>query len=246
MRTAHILMHVAVEGPGRLRGLLEVRGFALREYRLFAGVAVPQQVASDDLVLVMGGPMGVADRDDPRYPFLNPEIALLRWCLANAVAVLGICLGSQLLAHAAGAAVYANRRPCTGGGTEAVREVGWAPVQFQHAPDRPELAGLQRWEWLLHWHGDTFDLPDGAVLLASTPMTPHQAFRLPRAIGLQFHPEVDVAIIDTWLVADQAYAESAAGLDALPHIRAETARLLPAAHAAADLFLGNCLNVLLG
>lgn len=239
-------MHVAVEGPGRLRGLLEARGFALREYHLFAGVAVPRQVAADDLVVVMGGPMGVADRDNPRYLFLIAEIDLLRWCLANTVAVLGLCLGSQLLAHAAGAAVYANQRPVFGGGTEAVREVGWAPVQFHHGPGRLELAGLHRWEWLLHWHGDTFDLPAGAVLLASTPMTPHQAFRLPRAIGLQFHPEVDAAIIETWLVADQAYAESAAGVDALPHIRADTARLLPAAHAAADHFLGNCLEVLLG
>lgn len=244
MPTAHILMHVPVEGPGRLGSLLTGRGFTLREWHLFANVALPTPQPGD-LLLVMGGPMGVGERSDPRYPFLEPEIALIRRCLDQGNAVLGICLGSQLLAHAAGATVHPNIRPGPNGQPQPAREVGWAPVAFHGVDHRPELHGLHRWEWLLHWHGDTFTLPPGAVLLASTPITPHQAFRLERAIGLQFHPEVDATTIATWLRLDRAYAELASGSDAVDHITADTARLMTAAQPAADRLLGNCLDVLL-
>lgn len=244
MATAHVLMHVAAEGPGRLADLLTARGLTLREWHLFAALDLPTPQVGD-LLLVMGGPMGVGERNDPRFPFLEPEIALIRRCIDQGIAVLGICLGSQLLAHAAGATVHPNIRPGPNGQPQPAREVGWAPVAFHDVDHRPELRDLHRWEWMLHWHGDTFTLPAGAVLLASTPVTPHQAFRLERAIGLQFHPEADAATIANWLRLDRDYAELASGPDAVDHITADTARLLAAARPAADRLLDNCLDVLL-
>lgn len=237
---AHVLTHVPVEGPGRFADLLSDRGFAVEIVRGYAGEAVPAAVATEDLVLVMGGPMGVGDVGSAQHPFLAAEVALLRRCLAEGIPVLGVCLGAQLLAHAAGARVSPNRRP---DGSPA-REVGWAPVAF--AIDRPECAGLHRWEWMLHWHGDAFDLPAGAVPLASTPITPNQAFRLGRTIGLQFHPEVEVADIEAWLVADRDYCLGANGPDGVDRVRADTARLHAAWRPIADRFLGNCLDAILG
>src|ERR1043166_7248326 len=113
----------------------------------------------------MGGPMGVGERDRPEYSFLRDEIELLRGCIAADAPVLGICLGAQLLAHAAGARVH----PMTGGADGSGRyEVGWAPVRFHRTEDDDVLSGLPAEAPVLHWHGDTFTLPAGARLLAST------------------------------------------------------------------------------
>ena len=135
--------------------------------------------------------MGVGDAGNPKFPFLPQEIALLRKLLARDAPVLGICLGSQLLAAAAGARVYPNTRPGTDGKPVPVREVGWGTIDL-HNVNEPALAGLPAQPLVLHWHGDTYDLPPGAVHLASTPVCRHQAFRIGRRpFGLQFHPELE-------------------------------------------------------
>src|SRR5581483_4104976 len=138
--------------------LLEEAGLAVEGRSLHLGEPVPRGLPPDVALVVMGGPMGVADVGDPAYPYLADEVALLRARLDAGAAVLGVCLGAQLLAHAAGARVYPNVRP--GDGTR-VYEVGWAPVRFLR-PDEPALRGLGHTEPMLHWHGDTFDLPAGA------------------------------------------------------------------------------------
>jgi GMP synthase (glutamine-hydrolysing) len=243
MPTATILIHVEHEGPGRLALALAARGFQLDARELHRGALVPSALPRGDLLVVMGGPMGVADCGSALYPFLAAEVDLLKRCLADGTPVLGICLGAQLLAHAAGAAVMPNTRPGVDGLPSAAREVGWAPVSLYHP--RPELVGLHGWEWMLHWHGDTFALPAGAVLLASTPVCRHQAFRLPRAIGLQFHPEVEGDTIDLWCELDAEYARSAGGDDAPQRIRADTRRLATIARPAGDRLISNCLDALL-
>ncbi len=205
MQRAIVLVHVPREGCARIGDHLRGRGIAVTEVLLYAGQAVPAAVGADDLLVVMGGPMGVGDLGDPQYPFLAREVALLRRCLAEDRRVLGICLGSQLLAHAAGARVYPNHK--LGRPDERVREVGWFPVDLHGTAGDPMLRGLPPRVMQLHWHGDTFELPAGAVHLASTPECRHQMYRIGRRqVGIQFHPEVDRPTIAAWCAEDAAFA----------------------------------------
>jgi GMP synthase (glutamine-hydrolysing) len=231
MPTAVVIQHVPHEGCGRLAGLLAGAGLELRDCLLHQGAGLPGPL-QDDLWVVMGGPMGVGDIGDPRYPFLAREAAAIAERLRARRPVLGICLGAQLIAHAAGARVYANATTAADGTIGPVLEVGWGPVRFHDRDGEPALSGLREEEPVLHWHGDTFDLPAGAVHLASTPRCRHQAFRIGQhAYGVQFHPEVEAATVPVWVQEDQAYVLRALGPDGPARILADTARL---AGAAAD------------
>ncbi len=220
-------------------------GFQPVTVRLDAGDRVPA-AADADAFLVMGGPMGVGDIGDPRLPFLGPECTLLADCLARGVPVVGVCLGAQLLAHAAGGRVG----PLTAGEPPLrVREVGWGAVH--HTPDRmddPLLAGLGPAEVVLHWHGDAvLDLPPGAIRLASSVHCANQLFRIGRShIGVQFHPEVEAADVEQWLAADSAWVVQAMGADAPARIRAETAQWMPRLRGSGDRLCRNLADALAG
>lgn len=213
------LQHVDREGPGRVAVAAHELGLELTVVPLHQGRSVPTALAPDEALIVMGGPMGVSDLGDARHPFLADEVALLRRCLTRAEPVLGVCLGAQLLAHAAGARVFPNTRSSPGGGpARAIIELGWAPVRFHRIDQEPLLAGMREQESMLHWHGDTFDLPADAVRLASTDVCPNQAFRLgDHAVALQFHAEADADLVARWVNEDAAYVERALG----PHGRAQ-------------------------
>jgi GMP synthase (glutamine-hydrolysing) len=169
-------------------------------------------------VIVLGGPLGVYQADE--HPFLDREIALIRACLDEGRPVLGICLGAQLLAAAAGARVYPGERG---------KEIGWAAVELSDAGVADPLwAGFPRRFTTFHWHGDTFDLPDGAELLARTPGYV-QAFRLGvHAYGVQFHPEVVPPELESWIVAYRLELER-------ERLRSEDVLLVPDAEAHREL-----------
>jgi GMP synthase-like glutamine amidotransferase len=271
-RRAIVLQHTATEGPGRLAALLGARNIAVDVRALHAGARVPDDLAPDEILILMGGPMGVGDAGSPRFPFLAPEIALLEKLVARDAPVLGICLGAQLLAAGAGARVYPNTRPGPAGLAEPAREVGWGPVDFldgdpprnpgtgseppamrsveqsstsRDANREPALAGLGARELVLHWHGDTFDLPRGAVLLASTAVCKHQAFRLGRRqFGLQFHCELDPQTVGLWVREDADYVRSACGPEGAAQILADTERYYVAARPIWDRLLGNILTLM--
>ena len=243
---AVVIQHVAMEGPERIADLLRERDIEVVVREVFAGAAVPEAIAADELLVVMGGGMGVGDRDDPRYPFLEQEAALLKRALADRRGILGVCLGSQLLAHAAGARVYPNVRRDQAGREVRVREVGWGPVKVL-APEEPALAGLGAEQTVLHWHGDTYDLPAGAVRLASTEPCLNQAFRLgPRAFGLQFHVEANGDIARRWAVEDADFVRAARGPDGPAAVIAESDRLAADARAAGDRMIRNIVGCMAG
>jgi GMP synthase-like glutamine amidotransferase len=187
-----VLQHVAHEGPGTIARVLGETGHDVVVTRLFLGDALP---SANDIagLAVMGGPMGV--HDDNEHPWLGPERDLIRAAAARDLPVLGVCLGSQQLAAALGAQVT----------TGPEEEVGIGRVELTADGRRdpvlgPEYNGLSGTTVpCVHWHRDTFSLPDGAVHLAATRRYPHQAFRVGnRAYGLQFHVEVDAALAEAW------------------------------------------------
>jgi GMP synthase-like glutamine amidotransferase len=190
--TCLIVQHVEAEGPGQLVGALADAGVDLDRRRVFAGAPVPADAAGHDGVVVMGGPMSATS--DVGFPTRRAELALLGDAVRRGVPVLGVCLGAQLLATAAGGEVRDG---------DAGPEIGFGRVELlAAATDDPLLAGLGDTMDVLHWHGETFELPPGAVLLASSTRYTNQAFRLGRrAWGLQFHVEVDLAGVRAFLEA---------------------------------------------
>jgi GMP synthase-like glutamine amidotransferase len=172
---ARVLQHVPYESPGSIATALRSLGAIVETTRLFAADALPS-AADVDLVVVMGGPMSV--NDEHEFPWLVGEKALVAEAIASERAAIGVCLGAQLIASALGYRVYPNRE----------REIGWFPI----APTREgRQSGLMIDGPVFHWHGETFDLPAGATLLASSTGCVNQAFSLgPRVLGLQFHLEV--------------------------------------------------------
>lgn len=140
-------------------------------------------------VVVMGGPMGVYEKKN--HPFLKREIVFLKKALRAGKPVLGVCLGAQLIAHALGARVYPH----------AVKEIGWYPLGRTPAGARdPLFRRFPAATTVFQWHGDTFDVPSGARLLATSPLCRAQAFVWGRGVyGLQFHVEVDGPLVRRWL-----------------------------------------------
>jgi GMP synthase (glutamine-hydrolysing) len=229
MRTVNVIKHVAREGPARVAGIAKEMGLAIEIHPVCDGSAVPARLPGGDLLVVMGGPMSVADVADR-------EIDLISTCLANDRPVLGICLGAQLMALALGAHVYRAR----------AREVGWGPVSFAGLDREPVLAGMNPEEIVLHWHGDTFDLPRGATLLASTNTCPNQMFRAgPKAFGLQFHVEVEAEDIATWVREDADYVQAALGPNGPATILADTLRFEPHHRQVGDRLIRNLIEAML-
>jgi len=188
-RRTDVIQHVAFEHAGVIADVARARGHEIRIYQAGVDDLTPVQTDPADLLVVLGGPIGVYETE--AYPWLNAEIAVIRQRLHAGRPMIGACLGAQLIAAAAGARVYPG-----------TREIGWAPVTPTNAGLRSPLAVLAEADWqVLHWHGDTFDLPAGAELLASTAATPHQAYAIGNhVLALQFHPEVKAGDIEAWLI----------------------------------------------
>jgi GMP synthase (glutamine-hydrolysing) len=182
------IQHVPFEGPGLIAEVASEQGLELSACHPYRGDPLPAVDGLDGLV-VMGGPMGVFDTAE--HPHLIAEIELIAAMVHSGRPVLGVCLGAQLMAHALGATVYRGEQP----------EIGFGSVSLTQAGrEDPVLGGLDL-EVLpvMHWHQDSFDLPDDALCLARSELYPHQAFRLgERAYGLQFHLEVDRRLARAW------------------------------------------------
>jgi GMP synthase (glutamine-hydrolysing) len=218
VRRVLVVQHEPFEGPGTLDEALA--GCELRLVRTFAGDPVPASLAEDGLV-VLGGGMGVYEAE--RYPYLKDEMRLLHAAAGEGRPLLGICLGSQLLAAALGARVAKAPR----------KEIGWFEVELlPGASDDALFAGAPASFAAFHWHGDAFALPDGAVPLAATALTPLQAFRAgPRAWGIQFHLETDHQVFEAMLDSGAEEVRDA-GADSA-RIRARAAAELPRLRALA-------------
>ena len=190
-KTALILQHTQEERGGLFEEILLEQGWKLEALSLFSGSSLPPSIKEFGLILILGGPMSA--NDEAGHPFLKDEIPFIRKALKIGHPVLGVCLGAQLMAKALGARVYPGPH----------KEIGWYWLsQTPSARSDPTFSRLDPHFLVFQWHGETFDLPSGAVGLAGNMAYPNQAFRIGELMyGLQFHLEVTHPMIETWLSA---------------------------------------------
>ncbi|MEW5895376.1 MAG: type 1 glutamine amidotransferase [Candidatus Omnitrophota bacterium] len=176
----YYLKHIDIEGPGTLGDFFASRGFESRTIELFNGDALPADFINMKAVVILGGPMNVDEED--RYPFLKAEHVFIQELIARKIPTVGLCLGAQLIAKAAGAKVYKS----------PVKEIGFFPLSVTNEGKQdPLLKGTGEVLDLFEWHEDTFDLPKGAQLLLEGAGCRHQAFRLGEKVyGFQCHMEI--------------------------------------------------------
>ena len=184
-----VFQHVAYEILGTLDPLLRGAGFRIKYVNFERYPDAEPSLEGYEGLIVLGGPMNVDEID--KYPFLETEVRLIEEAMERDFPILGICLGSQLLAKAMGGRVIKNSE----------KEIGWYDVSpTEKGTSDPLISHLSGVEKIFQWHGDTFELPRGAVHLASSPLCTNQAFRMGDNIyGFQFHLEVDEPMIERWL-----------------------------------------------
>lgn len=204
-KSALIIRHVPHEGVAGYRAPVEAAGYSIDKVDVTDTAFPTVDLTEPDLLIMMGGPMGVYERD--QYPWINCQLKRLARRLDVGLPTLGVCFGAQMMAAAMGANVYAG----------PTKEIGFAQVTVQKSANDNPLRHLVDAP-VLHWHGDTFTLPDNTELLASTAAYPHQAFRRGRNIlALQFHAEMGLdprfdVWVDQWPDAIEAAGSSSAAI----------------------------------
>ena len=217
-KSALAIRHVAFEDLGTLEPLLAGRGCEIRYVEAGLDDLSGLDPLAPDIVISLGGPMGVWE--DDAYPWIRGEVALLEKRLAAERPTLGVCLGCQMMARALGEKVYPG----------PAKELGWASLRLSEAGAASPLGRVGE-AAVLHWHGDTFDLPAGADLLASTEAVTNQAFAVgAHGLALQFHLEVTVANAERWFIGHAVEIAATHGVD-VPGLRAATAKHGPAMEA---------------
>ena len=205
----------------------------MRVFRAFLGEALPTSIEGSSALVILGGPMGAYETD--AYPWLSDELRLVRSALHARVPVLGICLGSQLLASCSGATVAPS----------GDLELGFAPVTLSEAAESdPLFSTLPKTFAPLHWHGDVFTLPEGATPLARSERTEYQAFRLGNAWGTLFHLECTPSQLDAMCLAfpDDLTRAGLSGAE----LRSTAVAALASLDAPARAFFGAFVDTVLG
>jgi len=222
-RALLVLQHAACETPGLIADALD--DYTLRTIRSYDGEPVPKELGDATGLILMGGPQSVYEQK--QFPYLLDELHLIEHTLRAGKPILGVCLGSQLLAAALGAPVTKGKQ----------KEIGWHEVTLEFEARRDALFNRLPFSFMaLHWHGDVFELPRSAVSLASSAMTPHQAFRHGfHAYGLLFHLEMNRAQLAEMTTTFTGELKSA-GVDAQALLNEADKHLKPLQDIGAAVF----------
>ena len=209
MRRFLVLQHVDREGPGLIIPIAENKGFRVIIFRLYLGDSLPKLI-DGDLLLVLGGPMGINDIGNQTYPWLAEEVDLIKEALDKNIGIIGICLGAQLLSYVAGGDVEVLLEETI---NQPLAEIGWNPI-FSNCIDNDNKFAklLCNPIPVLHWHVDRILLPPNAELIASSCRCEEQLFKIGAfAYGLQFHIEISNEMVYRWIDEDKEFIYSSLG-----------------------------------
>lgn len=230
-KTVNVIRHLAFEDLGSFTAVLQAKDIEVNYFE--AGYDDLSQIdaLSDELLVILGGPISVNDGE--MFPFIETELDLLRQRIAADKPTLGICLGAQLIASALGADVYSGES----------KEIGWYPLNLTEAGKNSALRYLDAVHCsMLHWHGETFDLPDGAVLLASSERYENQAFSYGENIlALQFHPEITQRSMEKWFIGHIGEIMQTEGVS-VAQLRRESQRFANQLEMQGELFFNSWFN----
>ncbi|HHJ34381.1 MAG TPA: glutamine amidotransferase [Gammaproteobacteria bacterium] len=235
-KVVNVVRHLAFEDLASFTPVLQAENIDINyieaaDFALEPEGLLQAEALSSDLLVILGGPVSVNDID--MFPFLETEINLLKQRIAADLPTLGICLGAQLIARALDAEVYSGGE----------KEIGWHGLELTEAGEQSALRYLDaRHCSMLHWHGETFDLPDGAVLLASSEIYANQAFSYGNnVLALQFHPEITQRSMEKWFIGHIGEIMSTPGIN-VERLREDTRRYANQLEVQGELFFTSWLN----
>ena len=241
MKRLLVLQHIEIEGPGLFAQFAKERNLKIEIIRLDKKDNLPQTKVGD-LILIMGGPMGVKDIGRERYPWLKLEIDFIKRELENKRSIIGVCLGAQLLANAAGGDVEILKY---GSPPKSLPEIGWSQI-FIHKSNNQFKELFNEPFHVLHWHGDRILLPNKAVLIASSERCKEQFFRIGDfAYGLQFHIEATNAMLEEWIREDKEFIYKGLGLNGQKLIREENRKYIDKTFIRRKLFISKLFELLI-
>ena len=233
-KTVNVIRHLAFEDLGSFASVLQVQGYKINYIEAAVDDLQQLDAVADDLLIILGGPVSVNDVED--FPFLALEINLLKQRIAADKPTLGICLGAQLIARALGAKIYSGNE----------KEIGWYGLSLARQGGHSALRYLAAEHCsMLHWHGETFDLPENALLLASSEKYQNQAFSYGKNIlALQFHPEITQQGMEKWFVGHIGEIMQTEGVS-VTQLRKHTQQNANQLEVQAELFFNSWLNEVL-
>ena len=240
LKIVNVIRHLAFEDMASFTSVLQINGYQINYIEAADFALAPDDLAlidalSDDLLVVLGGPISV--NDSSMFPFIEAEINLLKQRITADKPTLGICLGAQLIARALGAAVYPGD----------TKEIGWYDLTLTDAGEQSALRYLNAEHCsMLHWHGETFDLPDAAVLLASSEAYKNQAFSCgDKVLALQFHPEITQRSMEKWFIGHVGEIMQTDGVS-VEKLRQDTHQYANQLEVQGELFFNSWLNKVIG
>lgn len=233
MKTALVIRHLAFEDLGLFERTIEASGYQVRYLEAGMDDLSWIEPVDPDLLIILGGP--ISANDENNYPFIEDELELLQARLNSDLPTLGICLGAQLMARCLGAKIYPGPE----------KEIGWAPVKLTDAGKASSLKHLASGHGhVLHWHGDIFDIPQGAVHLASSEKVMNQAFSWKkRGLALQFHPEVSAHGMERWYIGHVGEIQQTDDIS-VKQLRADSQKYAYEMDMHANRFMEDWLNSL--